>query len=103
MNFSIKNELTKNLKNCLAKLGVAFSSVGHSVLMFLVLSYKAVGALFMGGACRFYPSCSDYAVECLDKHEFRDSFTLIFKRVLSCRPGGRFGYDPVPPKGIIHE
>lgn len=47
-------------------------------------------------ACRFTPTCSEYAVEALQKYgPFKGSW-LAIRRVLRCRPGGGSGYDPVP-------
>lgn len=67
------------------------------LLLFLVGSYRVVGTTHLGGACRFTPSCSEYAVEAVHEHGFFSAIFLIFKRILKCRPGGSFGVDPVPP------
>lgn len=68
----------------------------QQLLRFIVLSYKAVGSVFFGGSCGFVPTCSDYALECIDKMgPFRAIF-YIFKRVLKCHPFHVCGYDPVP-------
>lgn len=71
----------------------------------MILAYKALGSLFMGGYCRFEPSCSEYAVQALNTHTPLFALKLIFKRIINCRPGGGFGLDPVPPKccGENHE
>ena len=49
----------------------------------------------MGWNCRFYPTCSSYSKEAYQKYSFVKATKLTFKRVLSCRPFGREGYDPV--------
>jgi uncharacterized protein len=46
--------------------------------------------------CRFEPSCSAYAVEALQRHGAAKGLWLAARRLLRCRPGGRFGADPVP-------
>jgi uncharacterized protein len=46
--------------------------------------------------CRFEPSCSAYAVEALQRHGAVKGLWLAARRLLRCRPGGRFGADPVP-------
>jgi len=48
--------------------------------------------------CRFYPTCSAYAKECLEKHGFFRALFLIIKRLLRCNPFFKGGYDPVPKK-----
>lgn len=66
------------------------------LLLILVAAYRTLGTLFMGGACRFEPSCSEYAVEALQKHNPFFATKIIFLRILKCRPGGPHGFDPVP-------
>ncbi|MCL2521919.1 MAG: membrane protein insertion efficiency factor YidD [Erysipelotrichales bacterium] len=46
--------------------------------------------------CRFYPTCSAYAKECLEKHGLFRALFLITKRLLRCNPFFKGGYDPVP-------
>jgi hypothetical protein len=47
-------------------------------------------------ACRFVPSCSQYALEALEQFPARTALGLIGRRLVRCRPGGPFGFDPVP-------
>lgn len=49
--------------------------------------------------CRFYPTCSNYAIEALDRFGTIKGSILTVKRLWRCRPFGKFGYDPVPEKG----
>jgi hypothetical protein len=53
-------------------------------------------APFMGGACKFYPSCSNYAYEAVSRHGARRGSMLAIKRLLRCRPFTQGGFDPVP-------
>jgi uncharacterized protein len=46
--------------------------------------------------CRYYPSCSHYAVECLERHGAAKGSWLTVKRLARCAPWGGFGVDPVP-------
>ena len=49
--------------------------------------------------CRYYPSCSEYAIEALKIHGPIKGLIMGTKRILSCHPWGGHGHDPVPPKG----
>ena len=50
----------------------------------------------MPATCRFVPTCSHYAIEALKKHGLFYGGYLGAKRILSCHPWGKTGYDPVP-------
>lgn len=47
-------------------------------------------------ACRFTPTCSQYAVEAIQKHGALKGSYLAIRRILRCHPWGDSGYDPVP-------
>ena len=51
-----------------------------------------------GHFCRYYPTCSEYAVQALKIHGPFKGFWLASKRISKCHPWGTHGYDPVPPK-----
>jgi len=46
--------------------------------------------------CRYYPSCSHYAIQAIRKHGAIKGSWLAIKRLLRCHPWGGSGYDPVP-------
>lgn len=46
--------------------------------------------------CRFTPTCSQYAIEAINRHGSRRGLSLTVRRLVRCRPGGPFGFDPVP-------
>ncbi len=46
--------------------------------------------------CRFYPTCSNYAIEAINKYGFIKGWFLSIKRIIRCNPLGKKGYDPVP-------
>ncbi len=58
---------------------------------------KKISPLF-GPKCRFYPSCSQYAVEAVEKHGVIKGSLLAVARLLRCNPLFPGGYDPVPEK-----
>jgi hypothetical protein len=64
----------------------------------LVRFYQAAISPFTPAACRFEPTCSFYMIEALQKHGLLRGGFLGVKRILSCHPWGRSGYDPVPDK-----
>ena len=47
-------------------------------------------------SCRFYPTCSNYMIEAIEKHGSIYGLYLGIKRILRCHPFGKYGYDPVP-------
>ena len=51
---------------------------------------------YIGRACRYTPTCSNYGIEAIEKYGFFKGGWLTFKRILSCNPWGGSGYDPVP-------
>jgi uncharacterized protein len=66
------------------------------VLIVLVRIYQWTLRPFIGANCRFFPSCSDYALEALRTHGALRGTSLSAWRILRCNPWNRGGYDPVP-------
>jgi len=64
----------------------------------LVRAYQLVLGPFMGGACRFEPSCSEYAIRAITEHGLLGGSRLAARRIARCHPLGSAGYDPVPPR-----
>lgn len=67
-----------------------------SILRFLVFLYRNSLAYFLGGQCRFLPTCSAYADEALKLHGPVKGTQLAVKRFCRCHPWGGHGFDPVP-------
>lgn len=65
------------------------------ILIKLIRFYQML-PLHSHGLCRFYPTCSNYMIGCLEKYGFFKGTYLGIKRILRCHPGGKSGYDPVP-------
>jgi len=66
------------------------------MLLLLVRFYIAFLSPFLGGACKFHPSCSNYAHEAIRLHGAKRGLALAGKRLLRCRPFTKGGFDPVP-------
>jgi putative membrane protein insertion efficiency factor len=66
--------------------------------LMLVRFYQVAISPFTPAACLFEPTCSSYMLEALKTHGLFNGLFLGIKRILSCHPWGRSGYDPVPPK-----
>ena len=65
-------------------------------LSLLIFLYRYSLAYFLGGRCRFDPSCSAYALSALKQHGAVKGLYLSGKRFCRCHPWGGSGYDPVP-------
>ena len=63
----------------------------------LVRTYQWTLRPLIGTNCRFWPSCSEYAVEALREHGALHGGALAGRRILRCHPWNPGGYDPVPP------
>lgn len=61
---------------------------------------KFLSPLKRNPTCRFYPTCSAYAIEAFQKRGFFVGMILTVYRILRCNPFCRGGYDPVPDKGF---
>ena len=66
------------------------------LLILLIRFYQRYISPMLPPACRFTPTCSQYAVEALQKYGPLKGLYLAVKRILRCHPWGGSGYDPVP-------
>ena len=67
------------------------------LLIALIRGYQLTLSPFVGGACRFMPSCSAYAREAIERHGAWRGSVLALRRLSKCHPFGAHGFDPVPP------
>jgi putative membrane protein insertion efficiency factor len=68
-------------------------------LIWLVKLYRLAISPWLGGNCRFQPTCSNYAIEALQRHGVLRGSWLAVRRIARCHPWGESGYDPVPGDG----
>lgn len=66
------------------------------ILMALVKAYQLFLSPLLGANCRFTPTCSQYAMEALQKYGAAKGSLLALKRISKCHPWHDGGYDPVP-------
>ncbi len=64
--------------------------------LFLIKVYQTLISPLTPDSCRFQPTCSHYTKEALQKHGLLKGGKLAIKRITSCHPWGKSGYDPVP-------
>lgn len=67
-----------------------------ALLKGLIRLYQVTLSPIFGGACRFDPSCSAYALEAIDRHGAGTGVKLASARLLRCHPFAAAGFDPVP-------
>ena len=61
----------------------------------IIKLYQKFLSVFFSGSCRFYPSCSQYAIDSLKKYGFIKGSYFSIKRIFRCNPFNEGGYDPV--------
>lgn len=66
------------------------------ILKVFYYAYKVTLSPWLGLGCRFEPTCSRYAYEAISLHGFAAGSRLSLRRLCSCHPWGKCGYDPVP-------
>ncbi|NQU73576.1 MAG: membrane protein insertion efficiency factor YidD [Candidatus Omnitrophica bacterium] len=66
------------------------------IAIFCITIYRnLLSMLKLRQSCRFYPSCSQYAISALTKYGFFKGFFLSISRILKCHPFSPGGYDPI--------
>jgi hypothetical protein len=72
------------------------SQIVKHLALLLLRGYKLVISPVLPVACRFYPTCSEYAMQAIEQHGVLRGFWLAVKRITRCHPWNAGGYDPVP-------
>lgn len=68
------------------------------IMINIIKIYKKNISVFLeknGVKCKFYPTCSEYAIQALEKYGFLKGMFLTIKRFLKCNPFSKGGYDPL--------
>ena len=68
------------------------------ILALPVRAYRLILSPWVGHNCRYYPTCSAYALEALRVHGAIRGGWLTLRRIARCHPWGGSGLDPVPPR-----
>jgi len=68
------------------------------LIILLIQGYRVLISPLFLPTCRFHPTCSQYAIEAVERFGVWRGSTLAIKRVLRCHPLHPGGYDPVPPE-----
>jgi uncharacterized protein len=66
------------------------------IALWLLRAYRYAISPLLGPACRFYPSCSEYAQEAIGRYGVLRGSWLAIRRLLRCHPWHCGGHDPVP-------
>jgi putative membrane protein insertion efficiency factor len=67
-----------------------------TVVLALIRFYKRFLSPFLGSNCRFYPSCSQYTYQAIEKYGVLKGGWMGIKRIARCQPFSQGGFDPVP-------
>tara|TARA_B100000579_G_C22605563_1_gene744745 strand:- start:287 stop:526 length:240 start_codon:yes stop_codon:yes gene_type:complete len=73
------------------------------ILIKMIEGYKYLISPLLGNTCRYLPTCSEYCIESLKNFGFVKGSLLSLKRILSCHPWGRGGFDPVKKEMKVKE
>ncbi len=66
------------------------------IFIYPIRLYQILISPHLGQNCRFQPTCSHYMIQALEEWGIFKGLILGIKRIFSCHPWGRTGYDPVP-------
>jgi putative membrane protein insertion efficiency factor len=75
---------------------MAIRKIFQIIFISLIKAYQYTLSPLLGPACRFYPSCSEYAYQAIMRHGPVRGLFLAIKRILRCHPFHPGGVDPVP-------
>ena len=70
--------------------------MAKTILLFLIRCYRRFISPLFPPCCRFYPTCSTYSMQAIEKYGAAKGGWLALKRIIRCHPFNDGGYDPVP-------
>ncbi len=70
------------------------------LVKYFIRSYQLIISPYLGNNCRFYPTCSNYAIEAIEKKGLIVGIVMAVKRILRCNPWGGSGIDMVCEKDV---
>ena len=69
--------------------------MGKKIVKGFILLYQILISPWLPSSCRFYPTCSQYALEAVDRYGVKRGIFLGVKRISKCHPFNHGGYDPL--------
>ena len=100
--FILKNSPWIFIKNCGIKifhfLWIELGESSKKICSFMIKIYQCTLSPYFSGRCRFYPSCSEYALQAFREKPFGKALFLLFQRLLKCHPFyfNSSVWDPLP-------
>ncbi|MBV1897874.1 MULTISPECIES: membrane protein insertion efficiency factor YidD [Cycloclasticus] len=74
----------------------------NKLFIYLIKFYRYFVSPVLGSRCRFYPTCSQYALEAFQQYRTIKAISLTLKRLLRCQPFCKGGVDPLPTSDKTH-
>ena len=73
----------------------------NEIFISLIRFYRYFISPMLGANCRYFPSCSEYAINIIKEYGFFLGLPYIIKRITKCHPFASYGYDPIPKKNTL--
>jgi len=72
----------------------------RQLILVVIRGYQRLISPLLGPRCRFHPTCSQYALESIERYGVMRGGALAVRRITRCHPLNPGGYDPVPDKNL---